>query len=58
MTEVLVWAVVLLNRGKPEVVEVYNTELVCRQEMREARKVYPQAELRCVPKWSAERPTE
>ena len=56
VTEVLVWALMLTNK-KPEVIEVYNTELDCRQDMREARKAVPEAKLKCVPHWSTERPT-
>jgi hypothetical protein len=36
--------------------EVYNNELLCRQEMREVRKAVPEAELKCVPRYSMERP--
>jgi hypothetical protein len=55
VTEVLVWAMIVTNRGN-RIIEIYNTELLCRQEMREARKAVPQAELKCVPRYSLDRP--
>jgi hypothetical protein len=57
ITEVLIWAMILTNREN-QVVEIYNTELVCRQEMREALKSVPEAELKCVPRRSMERPVK
>ena len=55
VTEVMVWALVVLNQGA-QVVEVYDKELLCRQDMREARKAEPEAELKCVPRYSLDHP--
>jgi hypothetical protein len=55
VTEVLVWAMILTNHQN-RIIEIYNTELVCRQDMREARRAVPEAELKCVPRHSIERP--
>ena len=55
VTEVLVWALIVANRNNA-VVEIYNNELLCRQDMREARKAVPEAELRCVPRYSLDHP--
>jgi hypothetical protein len=60
VTEVLVWAMIVTNpeagRGSNVVVEVYNNELLCRQDMREAARAVPEAKLKCVPKYSMQRP--
>lgn len=37
VTEVLVWAMILTNHQN-RIIEIYNTELVCHQDMREARR--------------------
>jgi hypothetical protein len=55
VTEVLVWAIILTNRNNAAV-EVYDNELLCRQEMRELELAVPQARLKCVPRYSTRRP--
>lgn len=55
VTEVLVWALIVTN-GDNDVVEIYTNELLCTQEMREARKAVPEAKLKCVPRYSLDRP--
>jgi hypothetical protein len=37
VTEVLVWAMIVTSHGN-RVVEIYDKEVLCRQEMREARR--------------------
>jgi hypothetical protein len=55
VTEVMIWALILTNR-KNDVVEIYHSELLCRQEMLEVRKAVPQAKFKCVPRHSLNRP--
>jgi hypothetical protein len=55
VTEVLVWALIVTNNG-PETVNVYDKELICRQDMREAHRALPEAKLKCVPRHSMQRP--
>ncbi len=57
VTEVLVWALIVTNRNNT-VIEIYNTELVCRQEARELQRAVPEAELTCVPYHSMVRPRQ
>jgi hypothetical protein len=59
VTELLVWAMIVTNPGRghgPQVVEVYNNELLCRRDMREAARAVPEAKLKCVPRYSMQRP--
>jgi hypothetical protein len=57
VTEVLVWALILANEPKRPVVEIYTTELLCRQDARELRKIFPDHPITCVPRRSMERPS-
>jgi hypothetical protein len=57
VTEVLLWALIVTNAHKgPQVIEVYDNERLCRQDMREAAIAVREAKLKCVPKYSPERP--
>jgi len=56
VTEVLVWALILANEPKRPTVEIYTTELVCRQDAKELRKALPGHPVTCVPRRSMERP--
>jgi hypothetical protein len=55
VTEVLVWAMTLTNHQN-RIIEIHNNELLCRQDMREAHKAVPEAELKCVPRYSLDHP--
>jgi hypothetical protein len=59
VTEVLVWALIVTSHHN-SVVDIYSTELVCREDLREARKTVEArtagAELACVVRRSMERP--
>jgi hypothetical protein len=57
VSEILVWALVLKN-DPHRVVDIYNTELVCRQDLREVRKMEPHQQWVCMVRRSMERPTD
>lgn len=59
VTEILVWALLVTDGHKrPMAVEVYNSELLCRQDMREVRQAVPDAVLACAPRRSMARPQQ
>jgi hypothetical protein len=55
VTEVLVWAMIMTNNHN-RIVEVYNNELLCRQDAREVRRALPEAEVKCVPRYAPNHP--
>jgi hypothetical protein len=55
VTEVLIWALILTERPKVAV-EIYNNELLCRQDAKEVRKALPDHPVTCVPRRSTGRP--
>jgi hypothetical protein len=55
VTEILVWALVLREQPK-QVVQIYATEIACRNDAREATRLAPEIPLICVPRHSMERP--
>jgi hypothetical protein len=57
VTEIIIWALILTEQPK-RVVEIYNNELLCRQDARELRKALPDHPVKCVPRRSMERPEQ
>lgn len=57
VTELLVWALVATS-NRDAIVEIYNTELVCRRDLREVRRMQPEEKWACVVRKSMGRPKE
>ena len=57
VTEILVWALVATSNHNA-LVDIYQTELVCRRDLREVRKMRPDNQWACVVRKSMERPKE
>jgi hypothetical protein len=55
VTEVLVWALVLSKQPR-QVVEIYTTEIACRQEATEAGRLAPEVPVKCIQRYSMKRP--
>ena len=55
IAEAMLLAIVVTN-GHNRVIGVYDSELLCRQDMREVRKLAPEVELKCVRRRTMRRP--